>query len=337
MTIKNYINELLSEGVNVIDIGSSGSLDAKWEPLKKTINLIGFDPNKDECERQNNLPSEYRTAKFLPYAVHGKNGTETLYMTKSMYCYSLLEPNKEWLDRFSFGDLFKVTGHESVDVRSIDNIEELEDYALDVMKLDVQGLELPILEKADNLLEQAFYVETETGFVENYIGETTYSQIDTFMRSKGFLLFDMNISHRISRDNNFKNHTTGKEQILWCEAVWLKDYIALGKSKDFKPDTLSENKIKKILVLCALEGCFDYGLELATFFHDNNLLSKGDLESLSQIESWMISESTVSEDGKVLLPTFGSKKVRLLARLLNVFPNNIRKAIYNASKLTLNE
>ncbi len=97
----------------------------------------------------------------------------------------------------------------------------------------MQGLELPILSKAGHLLESAFYVETESGFTENYVGETTFSQMDGFMQSNGFLMFDINVNHRISRNNRFKEHSTGKERILWAEAVWLKDYVALDRQGKF--------------------------------------------------------------------------------------------------------
>ncbi|MHB8760496.1 MAG: FkbM family methyltransferase, partial [Thiobacillus sp.] len=250
--IFSYIGQLKSVGINLIDIGSSGSLDSKWAPIKELINLVGFDPNREECERQNKLPSQYRSSVFLPYAVHGKDGVETLYKTRSIYCYSLLKPNKQWLDRFAFHDLFDVRGEEAIAVRAIDKIEELNGFSPDVIKIDVQGLELPILSKAGRLLESAFYVETETGFTANYVGETTFSQLDAFMQANGFLMFDINTNHRIPRNNQFKERPTGKEQILWAEAVWLKDYVGLERQGKFDALGLDEPKAKKILTLCAL-------------------------------------------------------------------------------------
>lgn len=324
--IKKYISELHQDGINLIDIGSSGSLDAKWAPIKELINLVGFDPNKAECERQSKLPSQYKSSTFLPYAVHGKDSVETLYMTRSIYCYSLLKPNKQWLDRFSFHDLFDLVGQESIPVRAIDKIEELNDFSPDVIKIDVQGLELPILRKSGNLLESAFYVETETGFTENYVGETTFSQLDEFMRANGFLMFDINVNHRISRNNRFKNCPTGKEQILWAEAVWLKDYVALDKEGRFDPKNFTEQKVKKILVLCALQRCYDYGFELAEFFHRKGLLSKQELDALSGAEAWDVSETNVLPSAEVS----DSEKIGMLARIFGLLPVSLRKAIHKA-------
>lgn len=325
--IISYLEKLRSEGINLIDIGSSGSLDAKWNPLKQIINLVGFDPNKDECERQNKLPSDYKSSTFLPYAVHGRNGVEMLYKTRSIYCYSLLKPNKQWLDRFSFHDLFDLVGEEPIPVKSIDEIEELKGFAPDVVKIDVQGLELPILRKAGPLLESAFYLETETGFTENYVGETTFSQLDEFMRANGFLMFDINVNHRISRNNPLKECPTGGEQILWAEAVWLKDYVALDKEGKFEPKNFTERKVKKILILCALQRCYDYGLELAEFFHRKGLLPKQELDVLSRTEAWELNKS----NGPLLGEITESGRIKMLAKILNLLPGQLRKAIHQAS------
>jgi FkbM family methyltransferase len=336
--IHKYLKELRTVGINLVDIGSSGSLDAKWEPIKELINLVGFDPNKEECERQNKLPSQYKSSTFLNYAVHGKDSVERLYKTRSIYCYSLLKPNKQWLDRFSFHDLFDVEGEDSISVRSIDKIEELKGLSFDVIKIDVQGLELPILSKAGNLLEDAFYVETESGFTENYIGETMFYQMHEFMQASGFLMFDINTNHRISRNNKFKAYPTGNEQILWAEVVWLKDYVGLDRQGKFDSKRFTEQKIKKILTLCALQKCYDYGLELAEFFHSKGLLPKQSLDDLSTIEAWNAHGSGWAAPLPLFVgppppPPPISDKVKILASILNLLPERLKRAIPIALEL----
>lgn len=329
--IREYIAELHSVGINLIDIGCSGSLDARWDPIKDLINLVGFDPNGEECERQNKLPSKYKSSTFLPYAVHGLDGMETLYKTRSIYCYSLLRPNKPWLDRFSFHDLFDVEGESEILVHAIDNIRELMDFFPDIIKIDVQGLELPILSKAGHLLEHAFYVETETGFTENYMGETTFPLLDTFMQANGFLMFDINVNHRIPRNNIFREFPTGKEQILWAEAVWLKDYIGLDRLGKFDARNFGEQKVKKVLTLCALQGCYDYGYELAEFFRGKGLLSTQELDNLVRVDAWKIHEMA-GHAGLGIAPV--STKLRVLAALFDLLPGRVKNAIHRASGLS---
>lgn len=324
--ISDMCAEIGAVGIDLIDIGSSGALDGKWASIKSLINLVGFDPNAAECERQNQLPSKCRSSIFLPYAVHAHDGVETLYRTRSIYCYSILKPDKAWIDRFAFRQLFDVMGEEPITVRAIDGIEELSQRRPDAIKIDVQGVELPILRRAGRLLDSAFFVETETGLTQQYIGETTFSQLDAFMQSNGFLMFDMNTSHRIARDNPLQQHPNGREQILWAEAVWLKDYVALDRQGKFDASSFDAVKAKKILILCAMQKCRDFGYELAGFFHHKGLVAAQELRALAKPEAWHL-PSGVDEDRPE-----HSLAVRALTKALGLLPYRIRMAIHKASK-----
>jgi FkbM family methyltransferase len=319
--ISNYINAL-QDGINLIDIGSSGSLDAKWDAIKEAINLVGFDPNEEECARQNSLPTRYKSSTFLPYAVHGIDGVETLYKTRSIYCYSLLKPNKPWLDRFAFHDLFDLTGEEKIQVRAIDKINELAHLLPDVIKIDVQGLELPILSKAGHLLDSCFYVETETGFTENYVGETTFSQLDAFMRENNFLMFEINTNHRIARNNCFKDSPNGHEQILWAEATWLRDYVGMDRKDKFNPATFSAQKARKVLVLCALQKCYDFGYELAGFFNSQGFLPTEEFRALRQLSAWDVYSGSSGKIATAPPSPAVSPRIQTIVSLLNMMPPN---------------
>jgi hypothetical protein len=319
--IKQFLKSI--SGLNFIDIGSSGSLDPKWKYLEPYINLVGFDPNAEECVRMSNLPNNFRSLKYLPHAVGGDAEKHILYKTRSIFCYSLLVPNSKWLNRFSFSDLFEITGEEIIETVKLSDVEEIRAFDVDIIKVDTQGLELPILSNSGDAFEKAFFIETETGFSENYLGETTFSQVDEYMRSKGFLLFDMNIAHRIPRNNVFKNTITGSEQLMWCEATWLKDYIQIYNEKKFGEKTINREKALKILILCALQGCIDYGYELALLFNQFNLINKFELENLSEKKSWLLINDLPLKNAKIsilnlalrLLPTRTRLKIRDQAEL----------------------
>jgi hypothetical protein len=164
----------------------------------------------------------------------------------------------------------------------LDHLVETENLSADIMKLDTQGLELPILRSATRLLQDVFCVESETGFVENYLGETVAAQVDEFMRQNGFLLFDMTI-HRVGRANRFDRHS--RQQPLWCESLWMRDYLALDSwGIDVPlPDRL---QALKSLYICGALGFPDYGLELAHCFHSHRLLSDEEFAALSHIGTW---------------------------------------------------
>lgn len=314
--IRQFLEEI--GGINLVDIGSSGDLDRRWDPLRPYINLVGFDPNGEECARMTQLPHNFKSVQYIPSAIAGSSGKSKLYKTNSIFCYSLLKPNTPWLRRFSFSDLFEVVGESFVDTETLANIPAVIQMDVDVIKTDTQGLELPVLKGAGNALERAFLVETETGFVENYVGETTYAQVDEFMRSRGFLLFDINTSHRIPRNNKLKAFQTGAEQLLWCEAVWLRDYVALADQGTITKKNLSREKLLKALVLCSLQRCTDYGFEIATVGRDLGLLSSTEMANLETPEAWQLGVSV--ERGK---PLFN----RIVNAALRLLPTRLRQTV----------
>jgi hypothetical protein len=206
-----------------------------------------------------------------------------------------------------------VESTETIEAIPLSEVEQLKDVDVDAIKSDTQGLELPILAGAIKNVKSAFLIETETGFEENYIRETTFQQISTFMNENDFLLFDLNSNHRVSRKNHF-SYLTGNGELFYCEALWLKDYISIEKREGLHIDRA---KALKALILCANHGCIDYGYELATLFRNNNLITESELNTLREDKSW------------ALIKTNGWKqKLRqVLKTLLNLIPNNLNREL----------
>ena len=311
-------------GFNFIDIGCSGNLDSWWTPINHMINLYGFDPNKEECERLSGISHGFNSATYLPYAIADTDGERQLYKTKSISCYSLLEPNKNWLKRFSFDHLFEVEGSEKVPTRKLTSIPELDNLDVDIIKVDSQGLDLAILSNAAHLLDRTIYIEAEPGFTENYVEENTYAQIDSFLRANGFLLFDFKLN-RIPRKNLIGASGKAKGQLLWCESMWLKDYIHLDGKKELK--SLTRAKALKSLILCGMVGCYDFGYELAEFYYSKGLVNPDELTMLKNVDNWVITKKE-----EETIPPFFYELVELTVRLL---PWRYRKAIaMSADKAT---
>ena len=260
--------EEIGGGINLLDLGASGKLPDYWKPLAKLINLIGFDPNKEECVRLNSEESEFLTQKFLPYAIAGESKNFTLYKTNSIYCWSLLEPDLQWLRRFSYSDLFEINETEKISAYTLEDVKELADLDIDAIKIDTQGLELQILNASEKIVKNCIFIETETGFTKNYLGETTFDEIALYMRSKGFGLFAINTDHRISRKNNF-SEKTNNEEMLWCEAIWLRDFSRNGLNLE----NITREKALKALLIFANHGCYSFGLETAKRFLEMDLLT----------------------------------------------------------------
>jgi FkbM family methyltransferase len=323
--IQKLIEQEVS-GFNVIDIGCRGQLNPKWDPIEKQINLHGFDPDQAECERLAQAPNHFKSVIYHPYAVAGHKGKATLYKTRSGSCYSLLKPNTQWLKRFSFHALLDVLGEEELDVNSLGNLSELKHLDLDVIKIDSQGLELEILKGATELLDQSIYAETESGFTPNYENESTQAEVDEYMRSKGFLLFDLILS-RMPLDNMFKNANESKAMLLWSESVWLRDYITMFNSNSLVPGTnISREKCLKALAICAIQGCIDYGFEIARIFYELRLLTRVELESLEKKSAWKLGGHTE--------PQSQNKYLNVILRL---FPTSFRSQLGREANIAMKQ
>jgi FkbM family methyltransferase len=317
--MKSILN-VLDENINLIDIGCSGKPQSQWEPIESKLKYFGFDPNKEECARLSAIPNNFNSSIFLPYAIAGFTGKANLHVTKSLYCTSLLEPNYKWLSRFEFSDLFTLKSKEEINVTSLDDAEELKQIDVDIIKCDSQGLELEILKSAKKRLKDAIYVETESGFHANYINESTQAEVDIFMRQSGFILFDV-LLKRMPLNNPFKDHARKSAQVLWCECKWIKDLLTIEQNNEFQKLNLTRSKALKYLLICAVNGAYDYGFEYAKIFNKYNLIDNEELERLSKIDHWKFTDNNEPGANKSVISSFVKKllkkNINLSSALLN--------------------
>lgn len=285
--LEKFLTNKNASFIKLIDIGASGKLDSKWQKLAPLLDLTGFEPNIEECNRLAAQETDLPKVTYLPYALSGKTEERELKETSSIYCWSLLNPNTEWLNRFSYSDLFAVQNKSKIKTFALDDIEEIKDHNFDAVKMDTQGMELPILKGGKKILDNVFYLETETGFLDNYEGETTFSQVSEYLLRQNFIMFDINPNHRIRRKGPFAKSEQSLGQPLWCEAVWLKDLIQCHKQGNLP--AIDRAKAIRCLLLCASNDFYDFGYELAELFcHELKVLSVDELATLSELEAWEI-------------------------------------------------
>jgi FkbM family methyltransferase len=310
--------EIAQNGIDLVDVGCSGDLDPRWRDLVPILNYVGFDPNVEECKRLSEISLPCKTVKYVPCAVAGHVGEGNIYLTESPYCSSMLKPHQEWLKRFSYKDLFKVVGSETVRCDTLENLAETDNLRADVIKLDTQGMELPILKAAGRVLQDAFCVVTETGLVECYNGESVAADVDKFMRANGFMLFDQEI-HRVDRGNEFGESSDG--QPMWCESLWLRDHLS-KESWGIDAPTLDRAQALKALYLCNYLGFPDYGFELVAQFNAQGLLSKEDVQQLSKSNTWIPKAKRGSQGG-------------LIEKMFRLLPLCVRQGLFESLKVAV--
>ncbi len=219
--------------VKVVDIGANPiNGPAPYEALLKSncAEVVGFEPNLEALAELEKIkgPNEI----YLPHAI-GDGKRHTLNFCQAPGMTSLLTPNPKVLGLFhGFPDWGRIVATEQIDTVRLDDIPETSN--VDFLKMDIQGAELMVLRNAENRLRDALVVQTEVEFMEMYVDQPLFSDIDLFMRERGFVFhrFFPTVS-RVIRPLMVDNSIyAGLSQLLWADAVFVRDFTKLELMTD---------------------------------------------------------------------------------------------------------
>lgn len=270
---------LLAHAINSMDVGARGGMQRHWRMHAALIrNIDLFEPDEAACavQAQRNEPGQ----SWFPVALGGKTGTAPLHVTSKPSGSSLYEPNPEVMQRFSapsYGAVAKV-----IDVPLMTIADFMDKYQRpvpDLLKLDVQGAELDILQQMrPEHWSSLLAVQAEVSFVEFYKKQPLFADVDAFMRSKGFVLFDLLPSRAYRFDgehshgqlrrhlNIIKNRNDISRRLIEGDALYLRApeaVLAGGKAAD----------VLKLFIILLLYRFLDEALWLAEAARKAGLVS----------------------------------------------------------------
>jgi FkbM family methyltransferase len=314
--MQQILRELHGIGLRFIDIGCRGDLDLspRWHPLVPSMHYIGFDADPAEVARRERTAHPFLSRKLYPIAVAGGIGDATLYVAREPACSSLLRPRAEWNTRF-LGASFDEIGQTTIPTTTLDRLAETDGLRADAIKIDSQGLEVPILQAAERLLPGLFAIEVETGLQANYWNETTFDKAAAFLLQRGFLPFDITL-HRWRRPAAPPG--VGRGQMMFAESLWLRDYLS-DETWGIPAPSPDRPGAIRALTICWAGGFGDYGCELARLFARRGLITAGEEASLLTRDAWR---------GYPGEPGPGAHALRLL-------PRSMRQWLASASAATL--
>ena len=245
------------------------------------MHYVGFDADPEEVARREKTPHPFLSRKLYPIAVSGSEGEATLFIAREPACSSLLPTRPAWNARF-LGSSFDEIGRTTVRTTTLDALAQNEGLRADAIKIDSQGMELPILEASQRLLPEVFAIEVETGLQPNYFDETTFDKVAPFLLSNGYLPFDMQF-HRWRRPGAPPG--IGRGQLMFSESLWLRDYLSEETWGIPAPRPTREAAIRALAV-CWAGGFGDYGWELTSYFEKRGLLTAAEAAPLRTREAW---------------------------------------------------
>jgi len=219
-----------------MDVGAMIEGTARYDVLIKNYqtHLVGFEPNEEQLNKL--LELDDSSAEYLPYFMGGGNDHQ-FNLTRYPGCSSLYQPDPRLIDLFtsigaSTGGNFEVMKIERVTTRRLDDIYQ--HPAAHMIKLDVQGAELDVLQGAEKTLQKTLVLESEVEFVPLYKEQPLFGDIRCFLREKGFLLHKfIDMSGRCFRPISTSNSPyVPMSQLLYADAIFVRDFTRLDRLSD---------------------------------------------------------------------------------------------------------
>jgi FkbM family methyltransferase len=229
---------LLQRPVVAIDVGCRDGIRPAWRELKPHALLVGFDPDPAECARLNATAGDTTQERYEPHALAASDGEATLHLTADPQSSSLYPPNPAAIRRYPELWRHEQRSTETILTTTIDSwARGAAVAAIDALKIDVQGAELDVLRGAEQSLRSVRVIETEVEFQELYEGQPVFTDVDRFLRDRGFGLWRLREIHHCGLSpagrgepvfgvGEYVEQTRLGGQIAWANAVFVREELA---------------------------------------------------------------------------------------------------------------
>ncbi|MGK0238672.1 MAG: FkbM family methyltransferase [Candidatus Pelagisphaera sp.] len=248
-----------------IDVGARGGIHDLVVPIADIVSVVGFEPDKEECERLMQIKEvrkPWAEFKLEPIGLYNKAGAFPLHLMKANTNHSLLPSNDAFVSRYNMKQFEKI-GETIVNTDTLDSIHskryhEKSNFG-EFLKIDTQGSEFEILQGARNVLERnTVAIVCEVSFFEIYKDQKLFSDIESYLRELGFSFYGFDSSlHTRSCKHIDKQTQVTKERAMYADAVFLKDPIGTS------PTTNTPRQNQSLLVCAILLGFYDFAIELS--------------------------------------------------------------------------
>jgi FkbM family methyltransferase len=246
----------------LVDVGARGGLKSNWAAAKRHLHLIGFEPDKREHGRLSQRPGSEPATTFLDVALHNRRGPIRFNIARDRGLSSIFEPNRAFLDAFPDASRFDIVEVQPVDADTLDNQLRSRQIAPDFIKADTQGSELLVLEGAKDVLSASVIgVEVEVEFAPIYREQPLFADVDAFLRSLEFILFDLRPCYWKREAGRALGGPRG--QIIWADALYLKTTAALTNACAPLDAPGRRARILKAIAIALLYGYCDYAMTIA--------------------------------------------------------------------------
>lgn len=253
---KKYLGQLSSNfSLVAFDIGARGGLKNDLDAISNCVNYTLFEPDitahaaiKDSLKTQ-----DWRATQVLPFALGEEIKEICINIYSKAGCSSKFLANGMG-STFSRGDYYNLVGEIRCNCTTIDDLiaEKLVESP-DFLKIDVQGMELEVLKGSERaLLSTISGIRLEVSFVQQYIDQPLFGDIDKFLQERGFVPMHWIEFHEWRRSTKVKYPKASKGSIPLSRGQMIHgDILYL-----IRPEFIATNT-ERLHSLALLAACYE--------------------------------------------------------------------------------
>lgn len=311
--------------LRLVDIGARGGMDTDLMPAAWATTAIGFEPEPDECQTLNLLPSKpWRKTQYVPTAIGGENGTAVLYVPPNSVAASLLPHNPAMVPLYGHPELHTIERRLNVETLTLDYACERFNLGYpDYLKIDVEGAELDILSAAPRALHHCSAIKVETSFLEQRKEQPLMHDVVAYMVDQGFVLADIRDIHRWRRRPLACHPYLSQWQLPYsrgiaaqCDLIFLRSYT----------DDTSDSTLQRLILVASILGYFDYAVglfrqreHLQELFLDKTCTDPiGELSKLSRLMGRSVARAEIFTRLRSVIPLVRSLIVGIPSNLNHI-------------------
>jgi FkbM family methyltransferase len=234
----------------VVDVGANPiNSSPPYKPLleKRLCRVLGFEPQPTALAMLNSQKTDLET--YLPDVI-GDGNAGLLKVCRDPGMTSLLVPDPQMLRLFAgFPEWGHVTQEIPVMTRRLDDVSQIE--AIDLLKMDIQGSELSLLQNGRECLKNTVAIQTEVSFIPLYKDQPTFGDLDKELRHLGFVPHCfVEVKKRLIQPLFGSSPYDAMNQLLEADVLYVRDFT--------KAERMSSEQLKQLAIIAHhCYGSFD--------------------------------------------------------------------------------
>jgi FkbM family methyltransferase len=175
----------------IIDVGGfDGKVAVKFAEAFPEAQIYTFEPIRKHFDNLQNTIRSYPSITSFNVALGDSTEEKQINQLHNDSSSSILAA-ADLIENHFFATHLAPKGTENIFIKRLDDILSANTAHISILKIDVQGFELNVLKGSINTLKKVYIIVLEMQNHDFYKEAPMYFELDAYLRSQGFELFDL--------------------------------------------------------------------------------------------------------------------------------------------------